>query len=550
MKVVMGLPPKQSSGSVAIDLELFGANPDQLHRPAGELACAQFCPDGKTAYIVTKSSDLEKALRRVDGAEWVFHNAGFDVPHLRRWADVPIHAHWDTYVIERILWSGWYDEFGLGHLARRYLGRVLKKDIRKKFYQQGELTDEMIQYAATDAVATWKIKQAQDKLLTPALRNIWEEIDAPAFWAIQDMKGFKLNVRAWLELAKEQAALYERIVADLGFNPISPPQTKKALAEVGLHVPSTGEEIIAPFAAKYPLVQKILDARGAKKMAGTYGKEFCDKYVEADGCVHSNYNTVGAVTGRMSSDDPNGQNLPRDLRYRGCFISPRGWRLVIADVAQQEPRVTAQLSRDPRLIRAIANGEDLHWFVARQIFGLPDDAPIDKDLRFLGKTINLGMVYGLTAYGLAAKANISEHEAERLLGIYFQRFSGIANWMQASRRKARETGKIETLLGRIHHLNLWFRQSMNHAVNSPVQGSAADIIKLSLVYMHRIYKEALPVVAIVHDELVCCVRTGDVKKVSRDVEDCMTRAFRRVAPDAPTVNLVDLHVGGSWASKN
>lgn len=505
-------------------------------------------------YFVTNSNDLAKAIKRVEKCELVFHGAGFDVPHIRRWADLPdlrVDHFWDTLYMERLLWSGWYDDFGLDDLTRRYMEEAMDKEERKSFIKGGELTAEMVAYACKDAWATWHIAQKQKELTKeyPNAKKVWDEIDAPAFWAIQDMKGFHMDTRAWIDLAESNIVRYDELVAELGFNPNSPPQVTLALRKLGLRVPSTGEDIIAPYAEKYPVVAKILEARECRKNYGTYGQDFIDKYVEEDGAVHSFYNVTGAKTGRMASDSPNGQNIPHDALHRACFIAKRGFRLLIKDMKQQEPRITAQASLDEVLLKAIAEGEDLHWVVTRAIYGLPDNAKMDKELRRMGKIINLGMVYGLTEYGLAKKAEISEFEAKRLLHAYFQRFRGVSQWMSRVRANGRRTNLAETLAGRFQWCNPHSRQSQNHYVNTPIQGTAADITKYALVLMHRIWGRALPIVGIIHDEIVAEVPTKDAKKIGRQMDDCFVRAFEKFCPDVSTKDLVESHVGTTWADK-
>lgn len=546
MKIIQGLPPIKAyyDSVVALDLEILGADPKQLHRPRGEFGCLSICPDGKTVYVVRKASDIPEALKRVRDGLWTFHNAGFDIRHLRRWAEIvprPAEKFWDTLIMERLLWSGYYDDFGLDDLSRRYLQTRMGKDIRTKFYKATELDSEMIEYAAFDALQTWKIQEAQKKEIKfqPGAYKTWKEIDCPAFWAVLDLKGFMLDERQWIALAEENENKAQELREKLGFNPASWKQTQRALSAVGIHVDSTAEDVLKPYEESIPLVADILKYREAVKLSGTYGKDVVKYFLEEDNRIYCNYDVTKAKTGRMAADDPNMQQIPKDKRYRACFIAAKGNVLLIADYNQQEPRLTAQRTLDPALLQVFINGGDSHQAVADAI----------RRPRKIGKAINLGLVYGLTAWGLAEKTGITEHEADSLLRQYFFTFQGVERWMQEERRVAAERGYVETMGGRRMWLNLYSRQWLNHAVNTPIQGSAADVTKIALAELHKRYGKDLPIVAVVHDELVAECKKSDAKKVEKDIRECMTIAFQRIAPNISTLKLVDLHQGKSWADK-
>ena len=456
--------------------------------------------------------------------------------------------------MERLLWSGYYDDFGLADLARRYLQEFLPKDTRQEFISGSQLTNKMIRYAAKDAWATWHIQRLQEELCEqePTALNVWEEIDAPAFWAIQDMNGMMLDVDAWKSLDQVAWDTYYEMEENLGFNPNSPPQTRAALAKIGLHVQSTAEKVIGPYQDKYPLVKEVLDAREQRKLAGTYGANWADRFVEEDGRVHFYYNVTGAVTGRMASDSPNGQNIPHDGRYRSCFVSPRGSRIVVQDISVQEPRITAQATQDPVLLRELELGLDLHWETAKAVFPhlIKDPNKVDKELRRQAKIVRLGLAYGQTAYGLSHSAHISEEEAERRIRAFFDHYQGTGAWMERERYKVRFSERIEDLSGRFMRANNWSRQSENHAVNFPIQATAASMLKLAAVNLHREFPgEEFPLVGMIHDEFVAEVRTKDARRVSRRMKASIEKAFTRFCPDVTTKNLVEERIGTNWGVK-
>src|SRR3990167_1118499 len=337
MKIIEGLPPKGTYDYVALDIEVFGAYSPQLHRPSrgGTFACLSVCPDGKNVYLIQKQSDIDKALQRIDNATWVFHNAVFDWPWLKYLVggtlpDRPPGLFWDTIIIERDLWGGEFESFSLADLSRRWLGKYLDKRDQTKFVDNQEMTPSMLQYAAKDALTTWQVREVQERFLDddPQTWLVWNQIDAPAFWAIQAFKGFHLDKKRWLFLSTYFADEAEKIESILGFNPRSSAQTLEALAKRKIYPrmgkkPSTNEKVLATYADD-PLVQKILECRGYSKSANTYGAAFVEKYLEEDGCIHAQFEVTKALTGRLSSSSPNMQNIPRDKQFRECFVgSPK-----------------------------------------------------------------------------------------------------------------------------------------------------------------------------------------------------------------------------------
>lgn len=555
MKIVMGLPPVQHGGWVALDVELFGLKRSQLHRPFGSLACLSICPNGKDVFIVTKPADIQKAINRVSKAGLVFHNAGFDVPHLRRWCDLPDRTpnmFWDTLIIERILWGGYYDGFELADLARRYLYVKMDKGVRKEFYS-GEnpiLTSEMIQYTARDVWATWHIREKQEQFLEadPQSKHIWEWIDGPAFWAMQAFKGFGFNIKKWKGLSNYFSNEAEKIKSDLNFNPASSKQTLEALRRKGIHVDSSNAKIIGRY--KHPLVDKILEFRSAQKLATTYGENFED-YLEEDGRIHAAFSVTRALTGRSASSSPNLQNIPSRFEFRDCFEAPLGGAIIKADYAAQEPRILAYLSRDKELMNCFEKGENVHLTVARAIFNNPTMKLDKSTLEYkIGKGINLGSSYGLTPYGLSAHLDIPLEEAEQYMSAYFARFSGVQSWIARTRAEGAKAGYVRTPAGRRIWLNPYSRHSENVAINGPNQGGAADMTKRALILIYeKTGKDNYPIVAVVHDEIDAEATIKNAGKIAKMVEACMLTAHREIVGDI-VPGEIDITIAKSWAGSN
>lgn len=548
------LPPRHS-GDVAIDTEIFQMDRRQLHRPNGTLACITFCPDGKNVYFVTDPLKVHTAIDRVANANWIMHNANFDLRHLRRWCPVipkrQAENLWDTLIMERLLWSGWFDGFSLAALSRRYFDVYMEKDTRDEFSKTTEMTEDMIQYAAVDAINTYRIKHKQAVLLRgrPDVWPVWEKIDCPALLAVMDFKGIRLDRKAWTALAEKASAKMEEVLGELGFNPNSPQQVKAALAKQRIFVESTGEEELLPY-KENKIVQGILSYREASKRAGTYGWNILE-LLEEDDILFPNHEPTEAVTGRMTSDSPNIQNVPHDREYRVCYIARKKHKLVGGDYEQQEPYLATVQHRDQTMWQAFEEGESVHVYATRAAYKNEKLTKANKKEYDIGKRIHLGTLYGLTPYGMAAHFDLPLIDCKILSDNFFKRFPGIENWISRCRQEAYRDGYVQTLMGRRHTLNLYSKQWPNHAINSRVQGSAADITKMAVAKLHAIYGESIPIVAVVHDEILMDVPNCDgmVRSAERNLRRCMTQAVLDVVSDGPKHDFVETFVGRTWADK-
>jgi DNA polymerase I-like protein with 3'-5' exonuclease and polymerase domains len=343
------------------------------------------------------------------------------------------------------------------------------------------------------------------------------------------------------------------------FNPASPKQVKVALAKKGIHVKNTQAKTLEEYKDR-PMVQKILDYRKAMKLAGTYGRKFIEDNMEEDGRVHAHYWTLGAATGRMSSANPNMQNIPRATEFRAGFVAERGYSLIVADYSQQEPRIAGFLSQDDALLGMFRDEKDIHLEVTRWIFDDPSISKYDPR-RYIGKTLNLAITYGLTAHSLADRVStwykqngyadtMSVQEAERVIQRYFALFSGLSEWIDHMRYNGERDEYVETKLGRRVWLNHYNRQWPNNAINAPIQGGAADQMKLALNMFRKACKRLgweFPVVSVIHDEIVA-EAPDDVAEDMRDILiQCMIGAGVEIYPGIPWK--VDAVIGSSWASK-
>ncbi len=428
-------------------------------------------------------------------------------------------------------------------------------------------------YAAEDADITLRLHQVLWPKLEaePKLAALFRDIEMPLIPVLSDMERTGVLVDAEMlarqseELAARMAEIEKEAfeVAGEPFNLGSPKQIQAILFDkLGLPVlkktpkgaPSTAEEVLAELALDYPLPRLILDYRSLSKLKSTYTDKLPRRIDPDTGRVHTSYHQAVASTGRLSSSDPNLQNIPvrttEGRRIRQAFIAPPRHKILAADYSQIELRIMAHLSGDEGLLRAFAQGEDIHRATAAEVFGVPLEA-VDAEQRRSAKAINFGLIYGMSAFGLARQLGIPRQAAQEYVDLYFQRYPGVKAFMDRTRESAREKGYVETVFGRrlylpeINHRNGQRRQYAERtAINAPMQGTAADIIKKAMIETHRwIGETALDVTLImqVHDELVFEVHEDQVEAARTEIERCMTDV---AALKVPLV--VDTGVGDNW----
>lgn len=473
-------PPVGKEARVAIDTEFFRMDGNRLHRPTGDLACVSFCINGKDAYIVTKLEDVKAAFENIEPAVHIYHNAKFDIFHERRFIEYPRRKRlWDTMIIEQEMFAGYYYDFSLKACVRRWLDVYMEKDTRSEFIDATEMSREMIEYAAIDVVATHQLYQKQRAAIDEDTLQVWKDIDMPALWAILSMSGMKLNVEAWKALAESKKERIGELVATYPEIKLSSwQQVLKELHRLGYtNLKSTNEDFLRPIVEECPFAADVLEYRGLSKAISTYGEKWVNDHVEADGRVYSNFHVCGAATGRTSSSDPNLQNIPvRDgPEFRKCFIADEGNVLIDADWSAQEPRIAAYLSQDEKLIEIFNSGKDVYIEACRLMFG----REITKKDPFRNERMKptvLGASYGLTEHGMEQKYQIPLEEGADLLDTFWQTFPGMNEW---KKRQRALHDKVQTIYGRTYWLNPYAQGSENNALNSPVQGSAGDALKIA-----------------------------------------------------------------------
>jgi DNA polymerase-1 len=318
--------------------------------------------------------------------------------------------------------------------------------------------------------------------------------------------------------------------------------------------PSTDEEVLQKLAENYPLPKALLDYRSLSKLKSTYTDKLPKMVNPKTGRVHTNYAQAVAVTGRLASNEPNLQNIPtrtaEGRRIREAFIAPAGSAIMSADYSQIELRIMAHLSGDEAMLRAFAAGEDIHRATAAEIFGVKPEE-VGSEQRRYAKVINFGLIYGMSAFGLASNLGIERAAAQMYIDKYFQRFAGVRRFMDETRAQAKRDGYVETVFGR----RLWLpeinspngprRQGAERAaINAPMQGTAADLIKLSMIAVQRwLDEEGLQakMVMQVHDELVLEVPEPELELVRRRLPELMAGVAQLKVP-----LLAEVGVGPNW----
>ncbi|MBK8816536.1 MAG: DNA polymerase I, partial [Methylococcaceae bacterium] len=318
--------------------------------------------------------------------------------------------------------------------------------------------------------------------------------------------------------------------------------------------PSTDESVLQELAIDYELPRLILEYRGLSKLKSTYTDKLPQQINDKTGRVHTSYHQAVAATGRLSSTDPNLQNIPikseEGRKIRQAFIAPPGYKIVAADYSQIELRIMAHLSGDAGLLNAFNEGLDVHRATAAEVFGVTPEQ-VTNDLRRSAKAINFGLIYGMSSFGLAKQLGLGQSEAQSYIDLYFARYPGVKKYMDTIREQAREQGYVETLFGRrlylpeINSKNANLRQYAERtAINAPMQGTAADIIKRAMIatddWLIKTQADALMIMQ-VHDELVFEIAESKVPEYAEKIRNLMSSAAELAVP-----LVVDIGVGLNW----
>ncbi len=509
-------------------------------------------------------------------------------------AKVGQHGKYDLHVMQRhgIDVQGYADDtmlqsfvldssqrHDMDSLAKRVLGidTISYSDVAgkgaKKIPFADVSIDDATRYAAEDADITLRLYRAQAPRLldVPALEGVYRDIEMPLVPVLERIEANGVMIDS-AELRRQSADLGKRMLeaqqkatelAGRTLNLDSPKQLGAllfdelklpAVVKTPSGAPSTNEEALEAIADQHELPRVILEYRGLAKLRSTYTEKLTEMVDPATGRVHTSYHQAGAATGRLASSDPNLQNIPirteDGRRIRRAFIAPPGRQLLACDYSQIELRIMAHLSGDPALLRAFDSGDDVHRATAAEVFGRKIDEVTSNERR-AAKAINFGLMYGMSAFGLAKQLGVSRGEAQDYIGLYFSRYPGVREYMERTREQARGQGFVETVFGRrlylpyIHSRNQAQRAGAERAaINAPMQGTAADIIKRAMVSIDgwlASHRERALMILQVHDELVFEADADFIPTLTEAVTTRMSGAAELRVP-----LLVDSGTGQNW----
>ena len=568
---------------IAFDTETTG-----LDALEAEMVGFSLSWEAHTAYYVALPAERSEAqtwlelfrphFERPD-ATWIGHNLKFDLQILANYGIKLVGTLRDTMLAHYLLEPD--QRHGMDALAQNYLGYTpitIDSLIGAKGKNQKSMRDvpaaEVAEYAAEDADVTWRLHEAfTPKLAEAGLESVLHDLESPLVPVLAGMEraGMAIDLeglaRYSVELGEDSARLEAEVreLAGVDFNLGSPKQLGEVLfdrlkldpkakkTKTGQY--ATGEEVLENFRKAHPIVDKLLEWRQVGKLKSTYVDALPELVSPRTGRIHTTFNQAVAATGRLSSTNPNMQNIPvrseRGQRVRDLFVAGGPDRVLLsADYSQIELRVIASMSGDAGMIDAFLSGEDIHAATASKVFGLPL-SEVTREQRSQAKTVNFGIIYGVSAFGLSQQSTLSRSEAKEVIEQYFATYPGIKKYIDDQVAAARVNGYVETLLGRRRYLrdidsrNQAVRgHSERNAINAPIQGTAADIVKLAMIRIHdRLQREGLksPMILQVHDELVFDAYSTEVESLRELVKFEMEAAFTLSVP-----LVAETGVGRTW----
>lgn len=554
-----------------------------------ELVAISFSIEAQEAYFVIfpENQDKTKAYLELlrplfenENIDKIGQNLKFDMLMLR-WYDIEVKGRiWDTMIMHYILEPD--QRHGMDYLAETYLGyspvpieNLLGKGAKKKITMRDVPIEKLKEYAAEDADITWQLKQKLDGILAGELRKLYLDIEEPLIKVLADMEWNGVNLDTAflgdysLKIEKDIEVLRKEIletaetpwlnldspkqIGDVLFDKMKIPYRWKK-TKTGQY--STDEEVMSELALKYPLIQRILYYRQLTKLKSTYVDALPRLVNKHSGRLHSSFNQALTNTGRLSSNNPNLQNIPirseAGREVRKAFI-PRSkdYILLAADYSQIELRLIAELSAEEAMLDAFRHGHDIHQATAAKIYGVPLES-VSKEQRYNAKTVNFSIIYGAGAMLLSQQLGIKRAEASELIKQYFEQYSGLKKYMENVVHEARKNGYVTTICGRRRYLrDLDSRNGMmrshaeRNAINTPVQGSAADMIKLAMIKIHDELNRGgfkTELILQVHDELVFDVPKAELERVRPIIEDSMKNAL----PGLKVPIIVGIDTGENW----
>lgn len=508
------------------------------------------------------------------------HNAKFDAKFIKHNLGIDIETIFDSFLGSVILEAGvskpkgWHS---LEQVADRFAGVRLVKEEQRSDWTANELSESQIQYAKKDAEVLGAVRSKMRKSLNKLglVRCGKLEFDCVMPVAYLELCGFYLDIDAWTKLADSKKILADKLAEEINqeLQPVIPQQSlfgfeeinldshvqvKEYFSKLGIPMPeSTKEYFLKPLAKKYPIIEKLLDYRGYIKAFGTFGEAFRAYINPATGRIHADFRQIGAeTTGRFSVNNPNLQQIKSENEYRNCFKSQEGFSLVSLDYSQIELRLLADFARDKNAIQAFRDGIDFHTAMAAFMFKKSPEEVNQADRKY-AKILNFAIPYGAGVRRVAEMCGVLEAEAHVIMQDYFKGIPQVEQWLKNQKRKVLSTKSSRTASGRLSRYEFddfdgkARSMAQRNAVNSPIQGSSADILKraLRLFYDRGIKgnESVVKLVNIVHDEINIEVRDDRVDEFSAILHDSMVDAANEFVESVPIK--VDTTIGKMWSKE-
>lgn len=576
--------------SIAIDTETTGLDPYLSEVILLQLAL----PDGKVFVYDLRyiPGELFAVLLEDERFLHILQNANFDYKMMKANYGISISRMYDTMIAERCINLGLLNSSaGLGHLIYKYLNYTVDKSIGVEFTEgvkDAPLTRKQIQYAAHDAMCLFGIVKQQSKVITgQRLNRVCKlEFDFIPHLADMELNGVLLDQDKWRMIIKQTTIELKELVKEItpllsqgisqqglfGVPQINLASTAKLLIclnKLGLELENTSVASLTMVEHKHSVVTSLLKYRQLEKLLSSFGESILEKIHPETGRLHSRYNQM-VSTGRLSCKKPNLQQIPGTSAFRSCFVAKPGYKLITSDMSQAELRIIACYSKDPVFLETYRTGGDLHTATACGVYGLtkeeviadknlPDDDPNKKNYRKNTKSVNFGLAYGMSKYGLAAKLKITEEAAEEMIENYFQAYSGVKRFLEKSAEKAVNNGYSQTISGRKRYYNMpgpevsaddrksYLNGIRRRGKNTPIQGSNADIMKQAIINLGnnlKLPKYDAKIVLTVHDEVVVEVIESQAEEVAKLVSKAILDAWDEFFTDIPMI--ADTHIGTYW----
>lgn len=511
---------------------------------------------------------------------FILHNVKYDYKVLKHSLGIELANVFDTMLAERILTCGLARHNSLKELVAKYLEFDMDKEIRNEFITMKLasftelITKELIEYAARDVQLLPIIYRMQKlRLSNQDLTKVANlEFQVSKIVGDIELAGMYINIAEWKKIIKNNIShkaeiekqIYQLINTSneneslFGDNHPNLNSTKILISvfdKLRINITSTKEEDLLQI--DHPLAKLLLEYRGYEKQLSSFGESFLDLVRKDTHRIHPTFQQIGADTGRFSCNNPNIQQIPATEEYRKCFIAPKGKKIISCDYSQQELRILASLSKDPKFIKFYEDGVDLHSATASLMFNIPIEK-VEKDThRKIAKTINFGLAYGQGAKKLGHTIGMEEEEAKNMINKYFAQFSYIQQWLEGAAKEAQSIGYSKTLMRRKRYYNIPDQSSSEYnetmaaigrrGKNSPIQGSGADMIKLAMVKIDKRFKEQdidAFITSIVHDEIVAEASNEDAELAGEIIKECMVEAGKELAPNVPIV--AEVGIGDYW----